>query len=95
MKEINISLLVIGDITCTSYVACHQYEHLITGWNLIDIKADNVPDYVDFYGKRYHLKNAIVIDLNGKELKAVSFFAPNGKSVFATGKITALCVPNE
>lgn len=90
MEEVNVDLLVIGDILCSSNVRCISVAHIACAGNTEDIKVDHIPDSVIVYGIKYILRNAIVMDAEGKGVNINSLFAPKGKAVFASGIISAM-----
>lgn len=89
MEEVNVDLLVIGDIVCSSAVQWISPAHIACARNTEDIKAGHIPDSVIVYGVKYILSNAIVMDADGKDVNINSLFAPEGKAVFASGIISA------
>ena len=89
MKEVNVDVLVIGDIVCSSDARCISAAHIACVGNTADIKADHIPDSVIAYGIKYILRDAIVMDAEGKGVNINSLFAPKGKAVLASGIISA------
>lgn len=89
MEEVNVDLLVIGDIVCSSDVQWVSPAHIACAGNTADIKAGHIPDSVIVYGVKYILSSAIVMDADGKDVNINSLFAPKGKAVFASGFISA------
>lgn len=89
MEEVNVDLLVIGDIVCSSDVRFISPAHIACAGNTADIKAKHIPDSVIVYGVKYILRNAIVLDAEGKDVNINSLFAPKGKAVLASGIISA------
>ncbi len=89
MEEVNVDLLVIGNIVCNSAVQWINPAHIAGAGNTADIKADHIPDSVIVYGVKYILSNAIVMDAEDKGVNINSLFAPKGKAVFASGIISA------
>lgn len=87
MKEVSVDLLVIGDLACTTYISCASNGDITLGGNLVEITAPNIPDHIDLYGKRFHLKNAIVMNAKGCHVNTISTFAPDGKHIFVTGNV--------
>lgn len=89
MKEVNVDLLVIGDIVCSSDIRCISAAHIACVGKTADIKADHIPDSIIVYGVKYILRNAIVMDADGKDVNINNLFAPEDKAVFASGTISA------
>ncbi len=89
MEEVNVDLLVIGDIVCSSDIRYISAAHIACAGNTADIKAGHIPDSVIVYGVKYILSNAIVMDAEGKDVNINNLFAPEGKAVFASGIISA------
>lgn len=89
MEEVNVDVLVIGDIVCSSNIRCISAAHIACAGNTADIKADHIPDSIIAYGIKYILRDAIVMDAEGKGVNINSLFAPKGKAVLASGIISA------
>lgn len=89
-QEINVDVLVLGDILCNSYIACMESYAFTGAGNSLEIDPANVPETVFLYGTTYNLSHAIVMDARGFNVKLDSICAPAGKAVFATGNIVAL-----
>lgn len=90
MKEVNVDLLVIGNIVAGSFVQCLAHADIACSGGEDDIRADCIPDSVVVYGVRYILRGAIVMDAKGKDVNINSLFVPKNRAVFASGHITAL-----
>ena len=90
MEEVNVYLLVIGNIVSESTIQWDSYAHVACAGNSEAIRADHIPDSVVAFGVRYILRDAIVMDAAGKDVNINGLFAPEGKSVFVSGLITTL-----
>lgn len=85
METVKVDLLVIGDIMTSSYMACNKVGGISAAGNSTEITPSNIPDSVEVGEFHYDLRNAIVLDATDKPVEATSLFAPDGKSVFASG----------
>lgn len=88
MKTIDIDLLIIGDLLCSSDLKCAGNAHLCAGGNKVKIDIHNIPDEIKLYNKRYVLRHAIVIDASKTPVKASNVTVTACKSIFVSGFIS-------
>lgn len=89
MNEINVDLLVIGNVSCSKY-AMTGVNGGITGMGNAVMEADNIPEHVIVEGKKYILSDAIIMKAKDFEVNIESLLSLR-KHILVTGIVKECC----